>query len=63
MRIKGSQNSPVSGDANAKWRTEIRTRVSINPIHKHALKPCHEHRHIGAGRYIASDIKQKILIV
>jgi len=31
MRIQGSQNSPTSGVANAKWRARINTRVSINP--------------------------------
>ena len=39
MRIQGSQTElPASGDANAKWRAKISTRVSINPNHKHALK-------------------------
>ena len=34
----GSQNSPASGDANARWRTKLSTRVSIKPNHNHALK-------------------------
>ena len=38
MRIQESQNSPTSGDSNAKWRAKINTHVSINPNHKHALK-------------------------
>ena len=38
MRIQGSQNSPTSGVANAKWRTRISTRISTNLNHKHALK-------------------------
>jgi len=38
MRIQGSQNSPTSGVANAKWLAGINTCISINPSYKHALK-------------------------
>ena len=34
----GKSELPTSGDANAKWRAKIRTHVSINLNHKHALK-------------------------
>ena len=37
MRIQGSQNSPASSDANAKWRALISIRVSINLNHMHAF--------------------------
>ena len=33
MRIQGSQNSPTSGKANAKWCAKISTHVSINSNH------------------------------
>ena len=36
MKIQRSQSSPTSGDANAKWRAKISTRVSINLNYKHA---------------------------
>jgi len=38
MRIHESQNSPASGDTNAKWHTWISTCESINPKHEHALE-------------------------
>jgi len=51
MRIQGSQNSLESGDANARWRTKISTRVSINSNHKHAYRN---------KRDIVGDIQQRI---
>ena len=33
MRIQRSSNSPASGDAKARWRAEISTRVSVSYTH------------------------------
>jgi len=57
MRIQGSENSPASGDANAKWCAKVSTRITINLNHKYALKIVPWAQAYRSKREIASDIK------
>ena len=54
MRIQRSQNSPASGDVEARWRAWISTCVLINLDHKH------EDRVVGTSMQEQVDIQQLI---
>jgi len=40
MQLQGSQNSPTSGEARAKWRVGTSTRVSINLNPRSCIENC-----------------------